>query len=88
VGAQIGRWSWIEIKVISELFKQRLMQGEASTFCTIYLRGDYLTCLAHIAQIIPPGEYAAIEYCEDRTWAFANSYKSLLDILRCSAIPR
>ena len=64
------------IKVILEL-KHNLTQGKASTFRAIDLGGGYLTCLAHIAQIIP-GEYAAIEYCVDRTWAFANSYGKLL----------
>ena len=57
--------------------KHNLTQGKASTFRAIDLGGGYLTCLAHIAQIIP-GEYAAIEYCVDRTWAFANSYGKLL----------
>jgi hypothetical protein len=65
------------IHVISEQFKQISPQGNASTFRAIDLGGGYLTCLAHIAQVIP-GEYAAVEYCEDRCWAFANSYGRLL----------
>ena len=66
------------IKVISDLFKQSGPQEEASRFRALDLGGGFMTCLAHIAQVIP-GEYASVEYCNQRAWAFATGYGSLLD---------
>jgi hypothetical protein len=54
-----------------------LTQREASPFRAIDLGGGFLTCLTHIAQVIP-GKYLGIEYCVRRSLQFANSYTNLL----------
>jgi hypothetical protein len=58
-------------------FMPHLTEGERSAFRAIDLGAGFLTCIAHIAQVIP-GEYAGIEYDETRSWQFANGYASLL----------
>ena len=66
------------IDAISKCFVPHLTQKEASAFRAIDLGGGYLTCLSHIAQVIP-GEYVGIEYCPRRSAQFAYSYGALLD---------
>ena len=68
------------IKVISKHFNENLTQGKLQPFVPLIC----LTCFAKIAQI-SSGKDAAIEYCEDRAWAFTNSYRTFLVH---SAIPR
>lgn len=77
------------IKMIPELFKPSLIQRGASTFCAIDLGGGYLTCLDHIAQVIP-GKYAAIKYCEARLLGHSRTAMEscLLTSLRVSVIQR
>jgi hypothetical protein len=65
------------IEAIETLFMPRLTKSEAAAFRAIDLGGGFLTCLAHIAQVIP-GEYAGIEYDACRSFLFANSYGALL----------
>ncbi len=65
------------IEKISTCFMPLLTKSEASAFRAIDLGAGYLTCLSHIAQVIP-GEYAGIEYCPRRSSQFAHSYGVLL----------
>jgi hypothetical protein len=65
------------IETISTCFIPLLTKSEASAFRAIDLGAGYLTCLSHIAQVIP-GEYVGIEYCPRRSSQFAHSYGALL----------
>jgi hypothetical protein len=65
------------INTIENCFMPLLTQREASTFRAVDLGGGYLTCLSHIAQVIP-GEYLGIEYCVRRTLQFAKGHMALL----------
>lgn len=65
------------IEQIRNVFFPFLTKDEIDEFRAVDLGGGFLTCLAHIAQVIP-GQYIGIEYDAGRAWLFAVSYQKLL----------
>jgi hypothetical protein len=65
------------IEGIMKYFIPKMKDEELAAFRAVDLGGGFLTCLSHIAQVIP-GEYVGVEYDELRTWMFARSYYGLL----------
>ena len=64
-------------KIINKISSCFMPHLKGSPLRAIDLGAGYLTCLAHIAQVIP-GEYVGIEYCPRRSSQFAHSYGALL----------
>lgn len=76
--AEITRFGVSQIiDTIKNVFFPLLTKPERDNFRAVDLGAGFLTCLAHIAQVIP-GEYIGIENDARRAWLFAVSYQRLL----------